>query len=41
MRIGGRDLVFTGCARCENNTWQEEGDVVSLDQVLELARSSR
>ena len=41
MRIGGRDLVFHGCTRCEIHTWEEEGDVVSLDQVLELARGSR
>jgi hypothetical protein len=41
MRIGGRDLVFHGCTRCEIHTWEEEGDVVSLDEVLELARGSR
>jgi hypothetical protein len=41
MRIGGRDLVFHGCAKCESNTWEEQGDVLSLDQVLELARGAR
>jgi hypothetical protein len=41
MRIGGRDLVFHGCSRCEANTWEEQGDVLSLDEVLELARTSR
>jgi hypothetical protein len=41
MRIGGRDLVFHGCAKCEANTWEEQGDVLSLDQVLELARGAR
>jgi hypothetical protein len=40
MRIGGRELVFHGCARCEVNTWEDQGDRVSLDHVLELARSS-
>ena len=23
MRIGGRDLVFHGCAKCESNTWED------------------
>jgi hypothetical protein len=41
MRIGGRDLVFRGCARCEANTWADQDSVLSLDEVLELARSSR
>jgi hypothetical protein len=41
MRIGGRDLVFHGCARCERNTWEDQGDLVSLDHILELARASR
>jgi hypothetical protein len=41
MRIAGRDLEFHGCPRCESNTWQEAGDVLSLDQVLDLARDGR
>jgi hypothetical protein len=41
MRIGGRDLVFHGCSRCEANTWEEQGDALSLDEVLELARTFR
>jgi hypothetical protein len=41
MRIGGRDVVFHGCPRCEVNTWEAAGDVLSLDEVLELARSAR
>ena len=38
MRIGGRDLVFHGCPKCEANTWSDEAAVLSLDEVLELAR---
>jgi hypothetical protein len=41
MRIGGRELVFHGCPRCEVNTWEDEGERVTLDDVLELARASR
>jgi hypothetical protein len=41
MRIGGRDIVFNGCARCESNTWEDGGDIITLDEVLALARTSR
>jgi hypothetical protein len=41
MRIAGRDIVFHRCAKCESNTWEGDGDVLSLDEVLELARASR
>lgn len=41
MRIAGRDIVFHRCARCESNTWEEAGGVLSLDEVLELARTAR
>ena len=41
MRIAGREIVFHRCARCESNTWKDGGDVLSLDEVLELARASR
>jgi len=41
MRIAGREIIFHRCARCESNTWEKEGDVLSLDEVLELARASR
>ena len=41
MRIAGREIVFHRCAKCESNTWEEEGGVLSLDEVLELARASR
>lgn len=41
MRIGGRDIVFSRCSRCEANTWEQEDGVISLDAVLDLARASR
>jgi len=42
MRIAGREIVFHRCGRCESNTWEaSEGDVLSLDEVLELARAAR
>jgi len=41
MRIAGHEIVFHRCARCEANTWEEQGDVLSLDEVLELARAVR
>jgi hypothetical protein len=43
MRVAGREIVFHRCARCEANTWQDEaaGGVLSLDDVLELARAPR
>ena len=42
MRIAGREIVFHRCARCESNTWDTaDGDVLTLDEVLELARTSR
>jgi hypothetical protein len=41
MKIGGRDIVFHRCTKCESNTWEEDGGVLSLDEVLDLARASR
>jgi hypothetical protein len=41
MKIGGRDIVFHRCTKCECNTWEEGGGVLSLDEVLDLARASR
>jgi hypothetical protein len=40
MRIAGKDIVFHRCSRCEANTWMGEGSVISLDEVLDLARST-
>ncbi|MGQ0825206.1 MAG: hypothetical protein ACT4OX_09315 [Actinomycetota bacterium] len=41
MRIAGHDVTFHRCGRCESNTWEEDGGVLSLDEVLELARAGR
>lgn len=41
MRVGEREIVFRRCARCEANTWQDDGGVLTLDEVLELARTTR
>jgi hypothetical protein len=41
MRIAGREIAFHRCSRCESNTWEDGSDVLSLDEVLELARASR
>lgn len=38
MRIAGREVVFHRCARCEANSWQDDGGVLTLTEVLELAR---
>ncbi len=39
MRVAGRELEFNRCSRCESNTWQDDAGVLSLDEVLELART--
>jgi hypothetical protein len=41
MKVGGEELTFRRCARCEANAWEGETGRLSLDHVLELARSSR
>ena len=42
MKLGGRDIVFHRCTKCESNTWgKKEGGVLGLDEVLDLARASR
>ncbi len=38
MRIAGREVVFHRCARCEANSWQDDTGVMTLSEVLELAR---
>ena len=38
MRIAGREVVFHRCSRCEANSWQDDAGVMSLGDVLELAR---
>jgi hypothetical protein len=39
MRVAGREIVFRRCAKCESNSWQDDAGVLSLDEVLELART--
>ncbi len=41
MRIGGEEIVFRRCSKCEVNQWEAGTGEISLDEVLELARSSR
>ncbi len=41
MRVGGEDLVFQRCARCETNHWAADGGEISLEDVLEMARVPR
>ena len=38
MRIAGREVIFHRCARCEANSWQDDGGVLTLGDVLELAK---
>jgi hypothetical protein len=38
MRIAGREVVFRRCARCEANSWQDDTGIMTLSEVLELAR---
>ena len=39
MRVAGREIVFHRCNTCEANTWQDDAGVLSLDEVLQLARA--
>ena len=41
MRVGGEEITFRRCARCEANAWEGEDGRLSLDRVLELARTAR
>ena len=41
MRIAGEEIVFHRCNRCETNRWEAPTGVISLDEVLELARAGR
>ena len=38
MRIGGEELVFRRCNKCELNHWENSVGEISLVDVLELAR---
>ena len=39
MRVGGREIVFHRCSKCEANTWLDDAGVLSLNEVLDLARA--
>ena len=41
MRVAGREIVFHRCSKCESNTWQDDVGVLSLNEVLDLARAGR
>jgi hypothetical protein len=41
MKVGGEEITFRRCARCEANAWEGEDGRLSLDHVLELARAPR
>jgi hypothetical protein len=41
MRVAGREIVFHRCSKCEANTWKDDVGVLSLDEVLDLARAGR
>jgi hypothetical protein len=41
MRIAGREIVFRRCSKCESNEWVDDVGVLSLDEVLQLARAGR
>jgi hypothetical protein len=38
MRVAGREIVFHRCSKCEANTWKDDAGVLSLNEVLDLAR---
>jgi hypothetical protein len=38
MTISGEEIVFHRCSVCEANTWEGEAGVLTLDDVLTLAR---
>jgi hypothetical protein len=40
MRVAGREIVFHRCSKCEANTWKDDEGVLSLTEVLELARAA-
>lgn len=40
MRVAGREIVFHRCSKCEANTWQDDLGVLSLNEVLALARAA-
>ena len=41
MKIGGREVVFRRCSKCESNLWEGEEGALTLDRVLDMARAAR
>jgi hypothetical protein len=41
MRVAGHEITFRRCSKCESNTWQDDEGVLSLGEVLELAKAGR
>jgi transcriptional regulator NrdR family protein len=41
MAVGGEDIVFRRCARCDARAWVGQDGRVALDHVLDLARPAR
>jgi hypothetical protein len=41
MKIGGREVVFRRCNKCETNVWEGEEGVLSLERILDMARVTR
>jgi hypothetical protein len=39
MQVGGSELLFRRCGRCESQSWESEEGHIPLTRVLELARS--
>lgn len=40
MSVGGSDLTFRRCGRCEAKGWESPEGTIPLSQVLELAARS-
>ncbi len=40
LKIGERDLSFFRCTYCDLQTWRTEDGSLSLDSVLDLARTA-
>ncbi len=40
MEIGGEELTFRRCGRCEAQTWATADGHVSLSHVLDIARAT-
>ncbi len=39
MRVGGSDVTFRRCGRCESQSWETPDGRVPLTHVLDLART--